>query len=212
MTDSAVLIRPATTDDAEAIAALFTDEGYPAGPSDIVERLTRFASEHSRVLVAEHEGTVLGFIAICTLRLLVYSLFGVEAFKRRILILGAGNNADLINRRLRRRSDRKSFNIIGFLPIPGQARVVADELIVEPQGELIETARAMHAHEIVVAPDERELRSRAAQGQGDLPPDPPARARYERGLTSEIEHRLSSLGNRFVPAPGLGRCGPRCSS
>lgn len=98
---------------------------------------------------------VLGFIAICTLRLLVYSLFGVEAFKRRILILGAGNNADLINRRLRRRSDRKSFNIIGFLPIPGQARVVADELIVEPQGELLETARALHAHEIVVAPDER---------------------------------------------------------
>ena len=98
---------------------------------------------------------VLGFIAICTLRLLVYSLFGVEAFKRRILILGAGSNADLINRRLRRRSDRKSFNIIGFLPIPGQARVVADELILEPQGVLLETARALHAHEIVVAHDER---------------------------------------------------------
>ncbi len=64
MTDTAVLVRPATTDDAEAIAALFTDEGYPAGPSDIVERMSRFASEHSRVLVAEHEGTVLGFIAI----------------------------------------------------------------------------------------------------------------------------------------------------
>ena len=64
MTDAAVLVRPATPDDAEAIASLFTDEGYPAGPSDIVERLSRFASEHSRVLVAEHEGTVLGFIAI----------------------------------------------------------------------------------------------------------------------------------------------------
>ena len=39
---------------------LFTDEGYPAGPSDIVERLTRFASDHSQVLVAEHEGALLG--------------------------------------------------------------------------------------------------------------------------------------------------------
>jgi ribosomal protein S18 acetylase RimI-like enzyme len=64
MTETAVLIRPATTDDAQAIAALFTDEGYPAGPSDIVDRLGRFGSEYSRVLVAEHEGTVLGFIAI----------------------------------------------------------------------------------------------------------------------------------------------------
>ena len=64
MTDATLTIRPATATDAEAIAALFTDEGYPAGPSDIVERLTRFASEHSQVVVAEHEGLVLGFIAL----------------------------------------------------------------------------------------------------------------------------------------------------
>lgn len=64
MTDAATLIRPASETDAETIASLFTDEGYPAGPSDIVERLTRFASEHSRVLVAEHDGELLGFIAL----------------------------------------------------------------------------------------------------------------------------------------------------
>ena len=65
MTDDAALtIRPAVEADAETIAALFTDEGYPAGPSDIVERLTRFASDHSRVLVAEHDGELLGFIAL----------------------------------------------------------------------------------------------------------------------------------------------------
>ena len=64
MTESATTIRPAIDADAEAIAALFTDEGYPAGPSDIVERLTRFASDLSRVLVAEHEGELLGFIAL----------------------------------------------------------------------------------------------------------------------------------------------------
>ena len=64
MTDPTLTIRPATDSDADAIASLFTDEGYPAGPSDIVERLTRFASAHSQVLVAEHEGAVLGFIAI----------------------------------------------------------------------------------------------------------------------------------------------------
>jgi GNAT superfamily N-acetyltransferase len=64
MTEAAPTIRPASATDAETIAALFTDEGYPAGPSDIVERLTRFASDHSRVLVAEHEGELLGFIAL----------------------------------------------------------------------------------------------------------------------------------------------------
>lgn len=64
MTDTALTIRPATTEDADVIAAMFTDEGYPAGPSDIVERLGRFASDQARVLVAEHEGTALGFIAL----------------------------------------------------------------------------------------------------------------------------------------------------
>ena len=63
-TDPTVAIRPAQATDAEAIATLFTDEGYPTGPSDIVERMTRFASEHSRVVIAEHEGVVLGFIAL----------------------------------------------------------------------------------------------------------------------------------------------------
>lgn len=65
MTDQAtILLRPAEPADAEGIAAMFTDEGYPAGPSDIVVRLERFATPHARVIVAEHDGTLLGFIAI----------------------------------------------------------------------------------------------------------------------------------------------------
>jgi len=64
MTETEPTIRRATVDDAEAIAALFTDEGYPAGPSDIVERLGRFASDHSQILVAELDGAVLGFVAV----------------------------------------------------------------------------------------------------------------------------------------------------
>jgi ribosomal protein S18 acetylase RimI-like enzyme len=57
-------IRPATDADAEAIATLFTDEGYPAGPSDIRERLSRFDSDFSTVRVAELGGDVVGFVAV----------------------------------------------------------------------------------------------------------------------------------------------------
>jgi GNAT superfamily N-acetyltransferase len=58
-----IVLRPATADDAERIATLFTEEGYPAGPSDIVARLERFESIYSRVVVADHDGELLGFIA-----------------------------------------------------------------------------------------------------------------------------------------------------
>ena len=65
MTDrQPVTLRQATDDDADRIAGMFTDEGYPSGPTDIVERLARFASPHSQVIVAEVEGEVLGFIAL----------------------------------------------------------------------------------------------------------------------------------------------------
>jgi GNAT superfamily N-acetyltransferase len=65
MTDpSGITLRPAQPSDAERIASLFTDEGYPAGPTDIVERLERFASPFSTVSVAESNGEVLGFVAV----------------------------------------------------------------------------------------------------------------------------------------------------
>lgn len=65
MTDQATtVLRPASAADAEAIAALFTDEGFPAGPSDIVTRLARFDTPQSRVIVAEHDGALIGFIAV----------------------------------------------------------------------------------------------------------------------------------------------------
>ena len=64
MNDVAQLtIRPAAEDDAERLAALLTDEGYPAGPSDIAARLARFRGTDAHVLVAEQADEVLGFIA-----------------------------------------------------------------------------------------------------------------------------------------------------
>ncbi len=61
---AAIHMRPAQATDAAAIATMFTDEGYPAGPSDIVVRLERFANAHARAIVAEHDGAILGFVAI----------------------------------------------------------------------------------------------------------------------------------------------------
>jgi GNAT superfamily N-acetyltransferase len=62
--EAPVAIRAARVRDAEAIAALLTDEGYPVGPSDIVERLTRFDSSFSTVRIAEAGGEILGFVAV----------------------------------------------------------------------------------------------------------------------------------------------------
>lgn len=65
MTEAAqISLRPARPSDAAAIAALLSDEGYPAGPSDIVARLERFNAPGSWVIVAQHDDAILGFIAV----------------------------------------------------------------------------------------------------------------------------------------------------
>lgn len=58
------VLRPAEERDAERIAALFTDEGYPVGPSAVAARLARFAGPDSTVVVAERAGELIGFIAL----------------------------------------------------------------------------------------------------------------------------------------------------
>ena len=65
MNDAAnVRVRAATAGDAGRLASLLTDEGYPAGASDLAERLERFAALGSEVLVAEAAGEVIGFVAV----------------------------------------------------------------------------------------------------------------------------------------------------
>ena len=104
MTDrQLVSLRSATPDDAERIAAMFTDEGYPSGPSDIVERLARFDSEHSRVIVAEHDGEVLGFIAVHALPRFEHS---DRIIRIMALVVDAGERGRGIGRLLMEEAER----------------------------------------------------------------------------------------------------------
>jgi ribosomal protein S18 acetylase RimI-like enzyme len=64
MIETDVALRPATAADAPRIAALFTEEGYPAGATAVEARLGRFNTDDSTVIVADHDGEILGFIAL----------------------------------------------------------------------------------------------------------------------------------------------------
>lgn len=65
MIDRATMtFREATAADAERIASLFTEEGFPVGASGVAMRLARFEAPGSHVVVADVEGEVLGFIAL----------------------------------------------------------------------------------------------------------------------------------------------------
>ena len=98
---------------------------------------------------------VFGFVAVLLVRVGLFRVLKSDAFKRRVLVLGAGESADLINQRMRRQSDRQSFVLVGFLPIEGQQVVVRTGLLDVDAGSLTELVDRLQVHEIVVAPDER---------------------------------------------------------
>ena len=98
---------------------------------------------------------VLGFVGIVALRSISYRALGGEAFKRRVLVYGAGRNADLINSSLRRSSDRQSFLVVGFVPVEDQQTYVPDCQQVHTDMGLSELANWLRIDEVVVAPDER---------------------------------------------------------
>jgi GNAT superfamily N-acetyltransferase len=87
MNDANVTVRPATLDDAERLASLLTDEGYPAGSSDLAARIERYGALGSQVLVADAAGDVVGFVTI-----LVLPRFEVDDLFARVtsLVVDAG--------------------------------------------------------------------------------------------------------------------------
>ncbi len=62
-----MITREATAADAAALAALSTQLGYPAQPGEAAERLSALGPAGA-VLVAEEDGTVLGWIHVCGVR------------------------------------------------------------------------------------------------------------------------------------------------
>lgn len=97
----------------------------------------------------------IGLVAVVLARVLSIHVFRADVLKQRVLILGAGKNADLINSRMRRQSDRRSFVVVGFVPVAGHPVVVAEELQLHPQNGLVELVERLQIDEVVIAPDER---------------------------------------------------------
>lgn len=98
---------------------------------------------------------LIGMGGVLAIRYLVSRLSSAQALKQRVLVFGAGNNANLINTRLRRKSDRQSFNVLGFVPAANQPIVVDDAMVIRTEETLCTVAERLNVDEIVIAPDER---------------------------------------------------------
>ena len=99
------------------------------------------------------------FISFFTVSALRYLTLRIDFFgfnKRNILVLGGGERASIIERRMRRDVDRQDFFMHGFVVLNGDADYgIINENIIKLDTSLVNYALEHQIDEIVVANDER---------------------------------------------------------
>ncbi|MDP2561124.1 TIGR03013 family XrtA/PEP-CTERM system glycosyltransferase [Psychrobium sp. 1_MG-2023] len=93
---------------------------------------------------------------ICFLRYQLLNFVVAHSFKKRILVLGAGKRASIIERRMRREVDRRQVEIVGFVRFDGdcEEELCRDKLLTL-EGSVDQFAQKHNIEKIVVACDER---------------------------------------------------------
>lgn len=94
------------------------------------------------------------FFFVAAARLIFFRVVDEDIFKRRVLVYGAGERARSLTR-LRRRTDRRAFNIVGFVPTGSDETEIQKERLLEVNPSLLNFCRQTEVDEIVVALDDR---------------------------------------------------------
>lgn len=97
----------------------------------------------------------LGFALVLTFRLAFLRLVDVNALKRRVLILGAGLRAAQIHNQMRRRTDRRGFCVVGYVPRMDEPVAVPNEQLMRLNVPLQLIVQREQIDEVVVGVDDR---------------------------------------------------------
>lgn len=97
----------------------------------------------------------LALLCILIARAVFVRMFDSQLVKMRVLVCGAGRNASLINQRFRRASDRRTVNIVGFVPAPGQQVMVDEDQLLDGSRPMQELVEELDVDEVIIALDER---------------------------------------------------------
>jgi sugar transferase (PEP-CTERM system associated) len=89
---------------------------------------------------------------ILVLRSLFFRLVGTDARLHRVLVVGAGDNAGMIEHE---HESADGVRIVGYIRVHSSERAIPDDRLVELDGPLIELVRRLDVDELVVAPDDR---------------------------------------------------------
>lgn len=97
---------------------------------------------------------LVSFVGILAVRLALFRIFNAYDLRMRVLILGAGETADLV-RVAEESGDLDSLNVTGYMPMPGDRQVSKGITLVNTPGALVKYVADKQIDVIVLAMDER---------------------------------------------------------
>jgi sugar transferase (PEP-CTERM system associated) len=103
------------------------------------------------------------FAGLALTRFIFLRVVDEEFFKRRVLVWGAGRRAACIELRLRRRTDRRGFHVVGYVRAPGDNEEGPEQKPLDAPRSLVRLALQHRVEEIVVAMDDRRAGFPAAE-------------------------------------------------
>ena len=98
---------------------------------------------------------VLGYLVLALWRVLFLGVVDTDLFKRRVVMLGAGQRAAEVFGKMRRKTDQRGFKILGYVPIGADPVSVPATSLLHPDEALCPWVTRLGADEIVVGPDDR---------------------------------------------------------
>ncbi|HVU80632.1 MAG TPA: TIGR03013 family XrtA/PEP-CTERM system glycosyltransferase [Rhodanobacteraceae bacterium] len=98
---------------------------------------------------------VLGYLILALWRVLFLGFVDADLFKRRVVMLGAGQRAAEVFGKMRRKTDQRGFKILGYVPIGADPVTVPPSSLLHPDESLCQWVTRLGADEIVVGPDDR---------------------------------------------------------
>jgi len=98
---------------------------------------------------------IFGYCVVVSWRLVFLSFVDADLFKRRVVMLGAGERAAEVIHEMRRKTDQRGFKVLGYVPVGNDPVAIPATLLLNPAGSLCEWATRLGVDEVVVGPDDR---------------------------------------------------------
>ena len=98
---------------------------------------------------------VLGYLIVALWRVLFLGIVDADLFKRRVVMLGAGERAAEVAGKMRRKTDQRGFKVLGYVPIGADPVRVPQTMLLHPDEALYDWVTRLGVDEIVVGPDDR---------------------------------------------------------